>query len=703
MTIFSSTTSFSRGEIDEALYDLRQSEFYLSAAKYMRNWVPDRVGGVFKRPPVRYAYQPGGNAASDGALASIAPVTSTDVSLTRSLLYGSFTSKDLYIQPVTLSGLPFIILVEALSRTPAPNAAQGNAINVSLHAMDPDDPKMLSPLPGNGVTYQEYFENADTDGSFTGGFPYNGAQELTPSLSKLVRIATAGPAAFLVTGRTRVLRLYVDDNGLPHIDVVQFYEELIGQITAERGSTTWTGTDTLFTGQLSNGDTFLFDRETYTVSSVTSDTEFETNEVAVSLSITESGAVARDHPFGTNQYPAQVTFYQNRLVLASTDEKPTGMWLSATNQPFIILPGNVEPDSPINYEIFAPEAGVFKWMLSTDRIYLGGGRSEFAIGQPNVAITPTNFSVIRIGTVGSARVGAAVTGTSFVHVGAKADRLFAVQFSLSRQAFQSTDITFLAPHLFDHDVVSVTYRPATHLDPTPRLFVRLTNGDAITAAYDPDQNLLAWSRLGFTTGGHLIGVNASELAVYFTFRDEQNDCYYITYYDGDYKADLFGDVPLVALVKSGGNIQVEQPYYNKTIAIVVEDGRTYRFAGFATADSNGDASLSGLGGITPGTVVNYMFGYDAELRMLPVSAADARGPMLNRKRRLVRTLVDVLDTWQLYLDHDPMIPPVAKPSDTVTGVYAQRMLGWTYTDELSFRAPYTFKARLRSVTREVSI
>lgn len=699
MTVFSSATSFSRGEIDEALYDLRQQGFYQASAKYIRNWVPDRVGGVFKRPPVQYAYLPGTNTINDGPLASMAPVEGADVSLVRN----GYTSMDMYVQPVTLSGIPFMIIVETLSKTFAPNVAHANIVYVSLHPMDDDDPKMLDPVPSRGAWFVDNFPNASAGGEFTTGFPYDGSGTLTPSLSQLVRVATAGPAAFVVTGRMPVLRLYVDDAGNPHVDQVQFYEELVGQITATQGSTKWEGTDTLFTGQLNVGDVFLFDRETYTVASVDSDTVFHTNQSATSLSITESGAVARDAPFGTEQYPAQVTFYQNRLVLASTRDQPTGVWLSATNQPFIILSGNVEADSPINYELFAPEAGVFKWMLSTDRIYLGGGRSEFAIGQPNVAITPKNFSVVRIGTVGSARVSAAVTGTAFVHVGAKADRLFAVQFSLSRQAFESTDITFLAPHLFEHNVASVTYRPATHLDPTPRLFVRLVSGDVLTAAYDPDQNLLAWSRIDFTAGARLISLNASELAVYFVYRDETNDCYYLAFYDGDYTQDLFGDLVFTALVRADETIQVEQPYYNKTVALVVDYGDSYRFAGFATADSNGIASVSHLQAVDNGMHVYYMFGYTAELHMLPVAAEDARGMMLNRKRRLVRTLIDVLDTWQLYVNHDPMVPPVAKPYDTVTGVYTKRMLGWGYTDELLLRAPYTFKARIRSVTREMSL
>lgn len=508
MTVFVSSNSFSRGEIDTALYDLRNQDFYAASAQYIRNWVPDRVGGLFKRPPLEYAYYPETNQASGNPLASVAPVSGANVSLTRTINVSgtnyNFVSKDLYIRPVTLGSVPFVILVETLSRTDAPDAQYGNGVNIMLHPMSEDDPKMLSPRPSRGVVYQRFFDNASADGSFHSGFPYNTPQELTSALSTIVRVATAGPAAFLTTARMPVIRLYVDNDGNPHIDEVQFYEELVGEITAEKGSSTWSGTDTLFTGQLASGDVFLFDRETYTVNTVNSDTEFTTNETTSSLSITENGAVARDEPFGNNQYPAQVTFFQNRLVLASTSNKPTGVWLSQTNQPFIILSGNVDPDSPINYELFAPEADLFKWSASTDRIYLGGGRSEFSIGEPNVAITPTNFSVVRIGTIGSANVNAAVTGTAFIHTGAKADRLFAVQFSLSSQSFQSSDITFLAPHLFSSDVESVTYRPATHLDPTPRIFVLLESGEVMTAAYEPDRNLIAWSRFEFTNDARLV-------------------------------------------------------------------------------------------------------------------------------------------------------------------------------------------------------
>lgn len=705
MTTFSSSNSFGRGEIDESLQDLRGQDFYASAAAYIENWYPDRVGGLFKRPAFSFGARFQYNTGSPSALDSIAPNLSQTVSLTgRSITFGGtpyvYESRDLFMRVVELSGVSVAIFVETLTRNDTDSAPHGNCVIVTAQKLLPGSTQ-VDPDPVAGSSFLLSFDNAATN-IFTKGFPYNnysGHPPLTPPLSKLVRISVAGPAAFIATGRMPLLRVYMQA-GFPFLQPVQFYEELVGSVTADSASTSWTGTDTLFQDQLAVGDIILFKGETYEIATIADQTNFTTTSATTSASVTAGAAVQRSDPFGTDQFPAQVTFFQNRLVLASTADKPTGIWASESSNPYVILAGNVEDSSPINFEVLVPEATQFRWMTSTDRIYLGGTLGEFAIGQPGEALTPTNFPLIRIGTSGSEALPAAITDTSFLHASRYGEHIFAVQFDFNRQAFASSDITFLSSQLFDQRVSSFSYRAASPTDPTPRVYV-VAGGEVRTAAYATSLNLLAWTRVSTSnSNAQALLVTSSSLATYFVVRDEVADCYQVWVDTGEPASWVIGDFISITQVDSQTKIQVNQPYRGAVLAITTAT-TSPTILGYVTADSSGEADLTSLS-VAAGDYVYYMFDYDATLRLLPVAASDARGPMLNRKRRLVRALVDVLSSVQIYVNSRPLLPEVNPNGDTFTGVYSIRMLGWAYTDQLEITAPSIYRARIRSVTREVS-
>lgn len=165
MTTFVSSNSFGRGEVDESLHDLRGQDFYSSAAAYIENWYPDRVGGLFKRPALDFAVQRNSQT-FDSAIDSVAPNYHSTVSLSgRSLTFNSTTydyeSKDLYMQVVELSGREVAIFVETLSRTDQDGAGSGNCVIVSAQFVNPYTAR-VSPDPLYLTSYKQSFTNATT-------------------------------------------------------------------------------------------------------------------------------------------------------------------------------------------------------------------------------------------------------------------------------------------------------------------------------------------------------------------------------------------------------------------------------------------------------------------------------------------------------------------------------------------------------------
>lgn len=96
--------------------------------------------------------------------------------------------------------------------------------------------------------------------------------------------------------------------------------------------------------------------------------------------------------------------------------------------------------------------------------------------------------------------------------------------------------------------------------------------------------------------------------------------------------------------------------------------------------------------------------YDGEVRMLPFAAPDGRGPILGRKRRLIRTIVAVEDAAALLVNDEPLLPMTGEGQSRQltnrTGEYEVRTLGWTTSDEVVIRAVSPYDATVRAVLRE---
>ena len=113
----------------------------------------------------------------------------------------------------------------------------------------------------------------------------------------------------------------------------------------------------------------------------------------------------------------------------------------------------------------------------------------------------------------------------------------------------------------------------------------------------------------------------------------------------------------------------------------------------------------------PGTVdqdrpTELIIGYPYSARFVPLPFAepDNRGPLLGRKRRLIRALFSVQDAGQLLVNNQPLLPQVGEgQSDELTsrtGHYEVRMLGWTAEDRLEVEAVSPYHAIIRAMLRE---
>jgi len=202
--------------------------------------------------------------------------------------------------------------------------------------------------------------------------------------------------------------------------------------------------------------------------------------------------------------------------------------------------------------------------------------------------------------------------------------------------------------------------------------------------------------------------------VYFTF--SRSSAEGVHYYTGYLERD--NDTPFVMewtkkYSVSSGTLEDSEPgagepptvYAGGTVAIV---SPTKGFLGFYTIDS-GATSLDGLdlsSYLTDGDVfVGVPFG--SRLVLLPVVIDDGQGSTLNRPHRMVRMIVHVWDTYQINIDGTPLFSATGtefgQRLSPKNGSFEQRLLGWAERDAIEIRSASTYKAKILSVTREVSV
>ena len=700
MVQYVATQSFNRGEVAPEFWDRNDVDFYASACRRLDNWFPLPAGGVTTRPPLETLDWVGAS--------NVLPASAGQAS---------------YELP--LPDTAALRVAEVRGAVVWITAAW--VLDDESDLMDPD----LRPVLAYGrlhrdesggwvaeraAPYLGIGQSLPSSTWFGEAYP-NG--EGVPSLAKHISTASVGPAVFVASEYFRPYRVFLDqETGELDAERVVFYEEVLGTIEASSGSPDVSGTDTLFDEQLEVGSIVRIEGANYEVQSIAGPESLTLTEdyagttvagVRLGRQIGVSEVPFGGPPSGGTQvrqhWPSLVTFFKSRLVFFTTIGRPTGMWASKPNDPFTLFPGSVYDDAPIDVDLFAEAVDEFRWAVGASNLLLGSSRGEYAVQTDgDGSMTPTNFAFFRIGSSGSDAVPAIPLEGRVVHVAKGSAQVFANQFDFARQGFVSEDLALLSSHLLTGRVSTMAYRSPRRDDPAGRLFFVLDDAAVRVLTINERQGILAWHRLTMP-GGETGGADKVIMASATT-----SDAAFFMVRRGDY-------LTLVALGEDrSSELELDfQATFEDTTSKVFDltDSPFLQdsYVSVWSADLGylGVYEVSGttldLTSVTDdlGAFIYVGLPYTAECDLLPALVATRAGTLMNRRRRLVRTLISVQETTHLHVNGVPMsanISPVPGV-ETYTGTYEQRQLGWVIKEDSGFSTPGGFRATVLSLTREV--
>lgn len=198
------------------------------------------------------------------------------------------------------------------------------------------------------------------------------------------------------------------------------------------------------------------------------------------------------NPFNAaGDYPGAVSYFDQRRCFGGTNNKPQNLWMtrSATesNMNYSIP---TQDDDAISLRVVAREVNRIRHIVPLSEMILLTTNGEWKVTSQNSdALTPASVAARPQSFNGSGNVQPVVTGSSAVYVRSKSARVHDLSYSWENNAFKSSDLSLLCPHLFDD--YTLTDMTITRT-PVPVVWCTRSDGTLLGLTYMPDQKVWAW-------------------------------------------------------------------------------------------------------------------------------------------------------------------------------------------------------------------
>lgn len=206
-----------------------------------------------------------------------------------------------------------------------------------------------------------------------------------------------------------------------------------------------------------------------------------------------SGAVIGKVELNGQDYPAAVSYFQQRRVFAGTHAKPQNIWMTKSgtesNMSYRIPPRD---DDRIAVRVAAREANTIRHIVPLNQMILLTSSAEWRMNTVNSeALTPSSVSVAPHSYIGSSNVQPVVVNSTLIYCAARGGHVREMAYNWQAGGYVSGDLSLRSPHLFDgFEITDMAYSKA----PAPVVWLVSSSGMLLGNTYIPEQQIGAWHR-----------------------------------------------------------------------------------------------------------------------------------------------------------------------------------------------------------------
>jgi hypothetical protein len=200
---------------------------------------------------------------------------------------------------------------------------------------------------------------------------------------------------------------------------------------------------------------------------------------------------------GVHSYPTSIAFHEGRLVHSGGAR----FWGSRSDD-YTNFDVTLEGESaPIDKTLGSGPVDNVYWLISLLRLVAGTAGGEIAIKSSSLdeVMTSTNANAKSFSTEGSSNVQAVKMDTRGVFVQRSGTKAYVIGFGSgyeTAQDYEARELTLLVPRILDVGVKRI----AIQRQPDTRIHFILNDGTVAILTYEPDEEVLAWTKWQSDTG-----------------------------------------------------------------------------------------------------------------------------------------------------------------------------------------------------------
>lgn len=198
----------------------------------------------------------------------------------------------------------------------------------------------------------------------------------------------------------------------------------------------------------------------------------------------------------TDNYPSVVTFFEQRLVFAATNNNPQTLWFSQSADYLNFHTGSSD-DSALIYTIASNKVNAIRYLSATRILSIGTSGGEYVLTTTNGGpVTPTQTVIRKYSNYGciDSEVVQVADVTLFSQRGARKVREFRYVGEVDVAGYAATDITILSEHLTEGGIEEFAYQQ----EPESIVWARRADGTLLGLTYRREEEIVAWHK-------HVIG------------------------------------------------------------------------------------------------------------------------------------------------------------------------------------------------------
>ena len=194
-----------------------------------------------------------------------------------------------------------------------------------------------------------------------------------------------------------------------------------------------------------------------------------------------------------NGFPACGAFYEQRLVAASTDNDPDGIWGSKPTEYTDFAPGTLATDA-VEYKL---QSDIIRWICPMGQLVVGTVKNEYRLGSYDTgALDARDVKMTQQSRKGTANIEPIGMGNAILFVQKYGDsnnygrKVRELNYDMASDSYLGNDLTIFAEHITGTGIVDWAYMDA----PFPILWCATADGDLIGMTYDKEQKVIGWHK-----------------------------------------------------------------------------------------------------------------------------------------------------------------------------------------------------------------